>query len=95
MFKNLTLGFIGAITLTTACTSNKGYGELIFEDRFERGVSQEKLDEPGNQWTTSSNKTAYGEKQVDLRDGYMHIYTHKKAWHATSVRHSFEFKDGY
>ena len=24
----------------------------------------------------------------------MYIYTHKKAWHATSVRHAFKFKNG-
>lgn len=45
------------------------YGELVFEDHFERSESQELNDEPGNGWTTSSDKTAPGHKQVDLRDG--------------------------
>lgn len=71
-----------------------GLGELIFEDRFERSESQELRDEPGNEWTTSSDKTAAGHKQVDLRDGAMHIYTHAVANHATSVRHKFSFTDG-
>ena len=70
------------------------FGELIFEDRFERTESQEEKDEPGNEWTTSSDKTAEGNKQVDLRDGHLYIYTHKVAWHATSVRHAFAFTDG-
>ncbi|TWU55594.1 hypothetical protein [Rubripirellula reticaptiva] len=73
---------------------NTELGELIFEDHFERSESQEEKDEPGNDWTTSSDKTAAGHKEVDLRDGAMHIYTHKVANHATSVRHPFAFTDG-
>ena len=82
------------IILTLTVTAEQKFGELIFKDDFERSESQEEKDELGNGWTTSSDKTAYGNKQVDLRDGHMYIYTHKKAWHATSVRHTFEFKDG-
>lgn len=69
-------------------------GTLIFHDDFERSESQEVKDEPDNGWTTSSERTAKGHKQVDLRDGYLHIYTHAEANHATSVRHAFAFKDG-
>ncbi len=72
----------------------KEKGRLIFEDDFERSESQEEKDEPGNDWTTSSEKTAKGHKQVDLRDGYMFIYTHEEANHATSVRQEFEFEEG-
>lgn len=68
--------------------------KLIFEDHFNRSESQELVDEPGFGWTTSSNTTAGGHKQVDLRDGHLYIYTHESAWHATSVRHTFQFKDG-
>ncbi len=70
------------------------FGTLIFEDTFDRSESQELKDEPGNEWTTSSDKTAKGHKEVDLRDGHMYIYTHAEANHATSVRHAFEFRDG-
>jgi len=70
------------------------FGKLIFEDTFDRTESQELKDEPGNEWTTASEKTAQGNKQVDLRDGHMYIYTHAAANHATSVRHAFEFRDG-
>jgi hypothetical protein len=81
--------------LLTSCNSQENsFGELIFEDKFERSESQELKNEPGNEWTTSSERTAYGEKEVDLRDGHMYVYRHKKAWHATSVRHAFAFKDG-
>ena len=69
-------------------------GELIFYDNFERNESQELKDEVGNRWTTSSNKTAKGNKQVDLRNGTLYIYTHKEANHATSVRHKMGFKNG-
>lgn len=70
------------------------FGTLIFEDTFDRTESQELKDEPGNGWTTSSDKTAKGHKEVDLRDGHMYIYTHAEANHATSVRHAFAFRDG-
>ena len=70
------------------------FGELIFEDDFERSESQEIKDEPGNDWTTSSDKTANGHKQVDLRNGAMHMHTHATANHAVSTRHAFEFTDG-
>ena len=69
-------------------------GELIFEDDFERSESQEEKDEPGNEWTTSSDKTAGGRKQVDLRDGAMHMHTAEGANHAVSTRHEFSFEDG-
>lgn len=35
------------------------YGTLIFEDTFDRTESQELKDEPGNEWTTSSDKNVY------------------------------------
>lgn len=70
------------------------YGELIFHDTFDRSESQELKDEPGNNWTTSSDKTAKGFKQIDLRDGHVYIYTHAEANHATSFRQAFEFQDG-
>ena len=70
------------------------YGQLIFEDTFERNESQEKKDEPGNEWTTSSERTANGHKQVDLRDGVVYIHTHESANHSISFRHEFAFTDG-
>lgn len=70
------------------------YGQLIFEDTFERNESQEKKDEPGNEWTTSSERTANGHKQVDLRDGVVYIHTHESANHNISFRHEFAFTDG-
>jgi len=70
------------------------YGTLIFEDTFERTESQELKNEPGNEWTTSSEKTAKDHKEVDLRDGHVYLYTHAEANHATSFRHAFDFQDG-
>jgi hypothetical protein len=69
-------------------------GTLIFEDDFERTESQETKDEVGNNWTTNSASRAGGNKQVDLKDGAMHIYRHKAADHGVSVRQDAEFRDG-
>ncbi|MBG85623.1 MAG: hypothetical protein CMO80_01830 [Verrucomicrobiales bacterium] len=70
------------------------FGTLIFHDDFERSESQELKDEPGNNWTTSSHKTAGGRKQVDLRNGAMYMHTAEGANHAVSVRQAFAFRDG-
>ncbi len=88
------------VTIVSVCIANifsevqENYGELIFVDDFERIESQELKDEPGNNWTTSSNKTAPGHKQVDLIDGTLHVWMHKSANHATAVRHELGFKNG-
>ncbi len=69
-------------------------GKLLFKDDFERNESQELSDEVGNGWATNSKSRAAGNKQVDLRDGAMHIFIHEAADHAVSVTHPAEFKDG-
>ncbi|MDF1826652.1 MAG: hypothetical protein P1U68_18565 [Verrucomicrobiales bacterium] len=89
----ITLVF-ASLSLSLPAGGEENFGTLIFEDRFERNESQEAKDEPGNGWTTSSDKTAKGYKQVDLRDGAVYIYTHAEANHATSFRHEFAFQDG-
>lgn len=83
-----------SVFLSPVAGSDENFGTLIFEDSFERNESQEEKDEPGNGWTTSSDTTAKGHKQVDLRDGAVYIYTHAEANHATSFRHEFAFQDG-
>ena len=69
-------------------------GRLIFADDFERSESQEAKEEIGKGWASNSQKRAAGNKQVDLRDGAMHIYLHKAADHAVSVTHPAEFTNG-
>lgn len=69
-------------------------GELIFADDFERSESQELVDEPANGWGTNSRTRAKGNKQVDLRDGAMHIFIHEVADHGVSVTHPAGFTDG-
>jgi hypothetical protein len=69
-------------------------GTLIFEDDFERNESQETQEDIGKGWESNSKKRAAGNKQVDLRDGAMHIYLHKAADHAVSVTHPAEFRNG-
>lgn len=69
-------------------------GRLIFEDAFERNERDETREEIGNGWGTNSKSRAGGNKQVDLRDGAMHIRLHPAADHAVSVTHPIAFRDG-
>jgi len=85
---------VSAAVGTAHADPTADFGTLIFQDDFERIESQEERDEPGNDWTTSSDKTAGGRKQVDLRDGAMHMHTAEGANHAVSTRHEFLFENG-
>ncbi len=67
---------------------------LLFEDNFDRNESQEVTDEVGNGWGTNSKTRAAGNKQVDLKNGAMHITMHAVADHGVSVTHAAEFRDG-
>ncbi len=75
-------------------SKSKPPGRLIFRDNFDRNESDEKKEELGHGWSTNSAARAGGHKQVDLRDGTMHIFIHKTADHAVSVRHAAEFRNG-
>lgn len=91
--KNLLV--VALALLTGRClAAADGPGRLIFQDDFARSESQEKTDEPGNGWTTNSKARAKGNKQVDLRDGALHIFISAEADHAVSVAHAAEFTDG-
>ena len=69
-------------------------GTMIFHDEFERSESQEVKEEIGNGWGSNSKSRAGGNKQVDLKDGALHIYIHETADHAVSVTHPAEFRNG-
>ena len=92
MKKLLIAGF--ALVTSSPLVAADGHGRLIFQDDFARSESQEKTDEPGNGWTTNSKARAKGNKQVDLRDGALHIFIAAEADHAVSVAHAAEFTDG-
>lgn len=83
-----------ALASVTSLHAADDHGKLIFQDDFARTESQEKTDEPGNGWATNSKSRAKGNKQVDLRDGAMHIFISAEADHAVSVTHTAEFTDG-
>ena len=70
------------------------YGKLIFQDDFERNESNEKKEEPGNGWISNSKSRAKGNKQLDLREGALYIYTHAEADHAAVARHKIGFQNG-
>lgn len=88
------LAFLPFTIALAAAASAADLGNLIFQDDFNRSQPQEKSDEPGNGWGTNSKTRAKGNKQVDLRDGAMHIFIHKEADHAVSVTHAAGFTDG-
>ncbi len=90
----LLVGLLVSPMVSDPLSAAEALGKLIFSDDFERSESQEEKDEPGNDWTTSSDKTAGGRKQVDLRDGAMHMHTAEGANHAVSTRHEISFTDG-
>lgn len=90
----LTLLTSGAVAQTAPTPVNRPIGTIIFEDDFNRSESQEDKDEPGKGWRTNSERRAKGNKQVDLRDGALHIYIHEEADHGVSVVHDAEFTDG-
>lgn len=83
-----------AIIFALASTALLAANTLLFEDDFSRNESQETAEEIGKGWDSNSKKRAGGNKQVDLRDGAMHIYIHEAADHAVSVTHPAEFRDG-
>lgn len=67
---------------------------LLFADDFERSESDDSKEEIGKGWNSNSAKRAKGNKQVDLKDGAMHITFHPEADHAVSVTHPAEFQNG-
>lgn len=83
-----------SLLVVSPLVAAENLGRLIFQDDFARNESQEKTDEPGRGWGTNSKGRAKGNKQVDLRDGAMHIFIHAEADHAVSVTQPAEFKDG-
>tara|TARA_A100001391_G_C5008840_1_gene262728 strand:+ start:239 stop:961 length:723 start_codon:yes stop_codon:yes gene_type:complete len=89
----LTLTLLIPFALSSAIRADDN-GTLIFSDDFERTESQEITDEVGNGWGTNSKSRAGGHKQVDLKNGAMHIKMHPTADHAVSVTHPAEFRDG-
>lgn len=88
------LALLSPVTCLLSPAHAEDRGKLIFEDKFDRNESQETTEEIGNGWTTNSKTRAGGNKQVDLKDGAMHITMHTTADHAVGVGHAAEFRDG-
>ncbi|MFD2257933.1 hypothetical protein ACFSSA_14725 [Luteolibacter algae] len=64
-------------------------GKLIFDDNFNREDKGEK-DDLGEDWSTSSESRAQGDKQNDLVDGTLVMTISPLADHSISTRHDFE-----
>ncbi len=83
----------GSVLIFSLSTLAGGKETLIFEDDFERSESDDTKEEIGKAWTSNSEKRAKGNKQVDLKDGAMHITMHPEADHAVSVAHAADFQN--
>lgn len=68
-------------------------GKLIFSDDFNREEEDDRKEQVGNQWGTNSKSRAAGNKQVDLKDGALHITRHPVADHGVSVVQDVAFRD--
>lgn len=90
--KHILIATLALLVLTSAYGEDRG--KLAFEDKFDRNEPQEVTEEIGNGWTTNSKNRAAGNKQVDLKNGALHITMHATADHAVSVGHAAEFRDG-
>jgi hypothetical protein len=88
-----TFPLLTAFVLPLAAFSEEN-STLLFEDDFERVESDDTREEIGKGWVSNSKKRAKGNKQVDLKEGAMHITFHPEADHAVSVVHPAEFQDG-
>jgi hypothetical protein len=84
----LTVALLTGLSLPAA---ESGDGKLLFSDDFERNESDESKEMIGNGWTTNSRTRAKGRKQVDLRDGAIHIVKADVADHGVSVVHEAAF----
>ncbi|MGJ8695381.1 MAG: family 16 glycoside hydrolase [Verrucomicrobiaceae bacterium] len=87
--------FLFPLVLALACPfAVVAEEKLIFEDDFERSESDDSKEEIGKGWVSNSAKRAKGNKQVDLKDGALHITFHPEADHAVSVVQKVAFQDG-
>ena len=75
----------------TVCGGEKG--KLLLSDDFERTEKDDSKEQVGNDWSTNSRSRAKGEKQVDLKDGALHITRAEVADHGVSVVHEVAFRD--
>jgi hypothetical protein len=85
-----------ALATSLFLTANAGaaaQGKLLFEDQFDRTEKNDAKEEIGNGWTTNSKSRAKGRKQVDLKDGAMHIVRAEVADHGVSVVQDVAFED--
>lgn len=86
--------FIAVVAFSSAITlSAAPQGKLLLEDDFERKEKDDSKEQVGNGWGTNSRTRAKGQKQVDLKDGAMHVTRAAVADHGVSVTHEVAFKD--
>jgi len=82
---------LSASLVTSAHAAPKA--KLLLSDDFERSEKNDEKEDVGNGWGTNSKSRAKGRKQVDLKDGAMHITRADVADHGVSVTHEVAFKD--
>lgn len=90
--KKLSLFLIVALT-TTASFAKDTKGKLLLSDDFNRTEKDDSKEQLGGKWGTNSRSRAKGVKQVDLKDGAMHVKRADVADHGVSIHHDLSFKD--
>ena len=66
---------------------------MLIADDFDRAERDDAKEQVGGGWGTNSKSRTGGNKQVDLRDGALHIVRHAAADHGVSVTHEAAFAD--
>ena len=99
MLRSLILPFVVLATSMSLCAQEDSalvekQGRLLFSDEFNRDESMPDKEEIGNGWTTNSAWRAQGKKQVDLKDGAMHVTRVPEADHGVAIFHDVAFRDG-
>ena len=69
-------------------------GTPLFSDTFERDEPNPDQEAIGEGWTSNSAWRAKGKKQVDLKDGAMHVTRVPEADHGVAIFHDVAFQDG-
>tara|TARA_R110000850_G_scaffold91867_6_gene195329 strand:- start:1539 stop:2261 length:723 start_codon:yes stop_codon:yes gene_type:complete len=90
----LSLLFVPLLQASDDAALVKQSGTLLFEDDFERDEPTPNKEDIGGGWTSNSEWRAAGMKQVDLRDGAMHVVRVPEADHGVAIFHDVAFQDG-
>ncbi|MCB1231690.1 MAG: hypothetical protein KDN19_15580 [Verrucomicrobiae bacterium] len=92
----LLLALLASLVVLATASDIEKDGTLLFEDHFERDEPTPDQEAIGDGWSSNSAWRAKGRKQVDLKDGAMHVTRVPEADHGVAIFHTLEsvFADG-